>query len=249
MLLAVMCNSEECYCDRQVTSYARRWRPKTTRPQSSIAREASSNVHWRTFNFFAIPRRKSCCVKMGFRTFLVPELRVDVVHSSRLNCLLKNIVSSGAAIKYVFSADPLHRWFSTNSRTLYAYGMKNGMSMPLEGMSYRGAKNTTVNGIECLPWSKAFSVCMDGYEELFMSIYKMTPETKGLDLGFSEAERERAFAATVMGTFAPDRFGIRGEGEIYLALVFGLAQNLDEIPPCVFRGCENYSKTSSQRSL
>ena len=32
------------------------------------------------------------------------------------------------------------------------------------GMSYRGAKDTTFNGIECLTWEEVFDRCTDGFE-------------------------------------------------------------------------------------
>lgn len=44
-------------------------------------------------------------------------------------------------------------WYSTNTRTL-EYPVT--FSETSAGMSYRGTKSTTVNGMECMPWADVF---------------------------------------------------------------------------------------------
>ena len=99
--------------------------------------------------------------------------------------------------------DPVHRWFSTNSRTLDGRGFS-----PDQGMSYRGVKNTTFNGMECLPWNEVFSMCTEGFEDDVLSYYK---SRKG---SMPPNEYKRVFAASFMSYFTPDKMGLRGGAEI-----------------------------------
>ena len=54
-------------------------------------------------------------------------------------------------------------WYSTNTRTLLHTPLSNN-ALIVPGMSYRGTKSTTVNGMECMPWADVFEECTAGFE-------------------------------------------------------------------------------------
>ena len=51
---------------------------------------------------------------------------------------------------------PARRWYSTNTRSL---DFPITRSAETAGMSYRGPRNTTFNGMACLPWAEVFDRC------------------------------------------------------------------------------------------
>jgi hypothetical protein len=66
-------------------------------------------------------------------------------------------------------------------------------------MSYRGAKNTTFNGVECIPWEEAFSRCTEGFEDDLLKYY--------LEHG---VPGPALITAAIMFAMRPDRLGVRG---------------------------------------
>ena len=96
--------------------------------------------------------------------------------------------------------DPLRRWFSTNTRTLDFPPTKSETSA---GMSYRGPKSTTFNGIECLPWGEVFSRCTQGFEEQNWNYL----QKKESDVG----EYDKLQLSGYLSQMSPDRLGLRSE--------------------------------------
>lgn len=66
-------------------------------------------------------------------------------------------------------------------------------------MSYRGVKNTTFNGVECIPWKEAFSRCTAGFEDDLWKHY----------LGQNDPG-PALVASSIMFAMRPDRLGVRG---------------------------------------
>ena len=88
------------------------------------------------------------------------------------------------------------RWFSTNTRTLDFAPTVSDVSA---GMSYRGAKDTTFNGIECLTWEEVFDRCTDGFES-----------ENRLALANDVGDDVDAWIfSTYLSHMLPDRLGIR----------------------------------------
>ena len=88
------------------------------------------------------------------------------------------------------------RWFSTNTRTLDFTPTVSDVSA---GMSYRGAKDTTFNGIECLTWEEVFDRCTDGFES-----------ENRLALANDVGDDVDAWIfSTYLSHMLPDRLGIR----------------------------------------
>ena len=69
------------------------------------------------------------------------------------------------------------------------------------GMSYRGKKTTTFNGIECLPWGEVFSRCTQGFEE---QNTKALRQEQGED--YTQLE-----ISSYLSHMSPDRLGLRSK--------------------------------------
>ena len=100
-----------------------------------------------------------------------------------------------------FLPDPLYRWFSTNTRTLDFGDTKSETSA---GMSYRGKKTTTFNGIECLPWGEVFSRCTKGFEEQNRKLLSAKAQQPGEDYAQLEL-------SSYLSHMSPDRLGLRSK--------------------------------------
>jgi hypothetical protein len=96
--------------------------------------------------------------------------------------------------------DPARRWFSTNTRTLDVPSTQSETA----GMSYGGAKSTTFNGIECLPWGEVFSRCTKGFEE--ESVKKLNDFRLSRWDGFPRGEM-----SATLSHMSPDRLGLRSK--------------------------------------
>ena len=108
----------------------------------------------------------------------------------------ENIDVVGVASLWVRSLDPLFRWFSTNTRTL---DFPETKSETAAGMSYRGQKSTTFNGIECLPWGEVFSRCTKGFEKQSIKALRKEQGEDYVQLEIS----------SYLSQMSPDRLGLR----------------------------------------
>ena len=96
-------------------------------------------------------------------------------------------------------------WYSTNTRTLL-YPNQNANALIVPGMSYRGAKSTTVNGMECMSWADVFEACTAGFQdnEIQMrsnTVYRRSGD--GVDVVYLTED--------FLYYMTPDPFGIRGD--------------------------------------
>ena len=111
-----------------------------------------------------------------------------------ISMFLTGVVAGGSGLGFL---DPLRRWFSTNTRTLDFPPTK---SETTAGMSYRGPKSTTFNGIECLPWGDVFSRCTQGFEEQNWNY--LQKKESGL-FGFDQLQ-----LSGYLSHMSPDRLGL-----------------------------------------
>lgn len=111
-------------------------------------------------------------------------------------CHLTSGERSGVIVVSVDVADPLRRWFSTNTRTLDFPATQSETSA---GMSYKGAKSTTFNGIECLPWGEVFSKCTKGFEE----------QNRNYIAGMRGVDYGKLSVSSYLSHMSPDRLGVR----------------------------------------
>ena len=92
------------------------------------------------------------------------------------------------------------RWFSTNTRTL---DFASTLSETSAGMSYRGPKSTTFNGIECLPWGEVFSRCTKGFKEENLRFLKNK-------LGWG-SHQGKLGVSSYLSHMSPDLLGLKGK--------------------------------------
>ena len=112
-----------------------------------------------------------------------------------ISMFLTGVVAGGSGLGFL---DPLRRWFSTNTRTLDFPPTK---SETTAGMSYRGPKSTTFNGIECLPWGDVFSRCTQGFEEQNWNYLQKK----------TRVEYDKLQLSGYLSHMSPDRLGLRSK--------------------------------------
>jgi len=116
--------------------------------------------------------------------------------SSRLTCFVACMLLLPAGSR---GADDCYcdRWYSTNTRTL---DFPVTRSFQTAGMSYRGPRNTTFNGIECLPWAEAFDRCCTGFEQ----------ESYSSMNGVRGPHYKQLVISQYMSHLSPDKLGLEG---------------------------------------
>jgi len=95
---------------------------------------------------------------------------------------------------------PLRRWLSTNTLTLELSTTQRAQQV---GISYRGSKSTSFNGIECLHWGEVFSRCSDGFEELVLE----NPYVERYWYEFGPGTRQAQNSA-FLSYMSPDQLGV-----------------------------------------
>ena len=100
-------------------------------------------------------------------------------------------------------------WYSTNTRTL-EYPMT--FAQASAGMSYRGAKSTTVNGMECMPWADVFEACTAGFEDANEdALYAYQVESAGPVATFQNGieKGQEWIISSWLAHMSPDLMGLR----------------------------------------
>ena len=88
-------------------------------------------------------------------------------------------------------------WYSTNTRTL---DFPDAQSETSAGMSYRGTKRTTVNGMACMAWKDVFATCTAGFEAANEDAILGNPITS-----------KQWVVSSYLAHMTPDRMGKRGD--------------------------------------
>jgi hypothetical protein len=98
-------------------------------------------------------------------------------------------------------------WYSTNTRTLEYPGRFSETSA---GMSYRGTKSTTVNGMECMPWADVFEACTADFDKAnkdALRAYQVEGPEQAFQNGIEKGKEW--IISTWLVHMSPDLMGIR----------------------------------------